>query len=223
MVEAGTVVVRGIPTPKPASLVDAATPITLVDQGPRYVSRGGHKLAAALDAFGIDPAGKRALDAGASTGGFTDCLLRRGAVQVVAVDVGHGQLDAGLRADHRVVVRERLNLRHLSPEDAGGPFPLVVADLSFISLCTVAGRLAALVEPGGDLVALVKPQFEVGRGEVGRGGVVRDDALRREAVDRVTSCLESEGMEVRGEVDSPIAGAKGNREVLIWARRGAGA
>jgi 23S rRNA (cytidine1920-2'-O)/16S rRNA (cytidine1409-2'-O)-methyltransferase len=219
LVSAGRVDVRGIPTPKAASLVDAATPILVELDGPRYVSRGGHKLAAALDAFAIDPAGLRVLDAGASTGGFTDCLLQRGAAQVVAVDVGHGQLDAGLRSDARVVVHERANLRHLAPGDVGGPFPLVVADLSFISLCTVAPALAEMTQPEGDLVVLVKPQFELAPSMVGKGGVVRDDAARRSALARVESCLGDAGFRRWGTIESPVTGAKGNREYLLWSKR----
>jgi 23S rRNA (cytidine1920-2'-O)/16S rRNA (cytidine1409-2'-O)-methyltransferase len=183
------------------------------------VSRGGHKLAAALDAFEIDPSGMRVLDAGASTGGFSDCLLQRGASQVVAVDVGHGQLDPGLRGDPRVVVHERMNLRHVAPDDVGGPFPLVVADLSFISLCTVASVLASLTESGGDLIALVKPQFELTPAQVGRGGVVRDAGAREAALARVEGCLAEAGFARRGAIESPIPGVKGNREYLSWSTR----
>jgi 23S rRNA (cytidine1920-2'-O)/16S rRNA (cytidine1409-2'-O)-methyltransferase len=219
LVASGRVDVRGIPTPKAASLVDAGTPILVDEGGPRYVSRGGHKLAAALDAFEIDPSGMRVLDAGASTGGFTDCLLQRGASQVVAVDVGHGQLDPGLRGDPRVVVHERTNLRYVAPDDVGGPFPLVVADLSFISLCTVASVLASLTEPGGDLIALVKPQFELTPAQVGRGGVVRDAGPREAALTRVEGCLAEAGFARRGAIESPIPGVKGNREYLSWSTR----
>lgn len=222
LVEAGIVEVRGIPTPKPASLVDADTPINLVDTGPRYVSRGGHKLAAALDAFEVDPEGRRCLDAGASTGGFTDALLQRGAAEVVAVDVGRGQLDMSLRSHPRVVVREKTNIRHLTVDEVEGPFSLVVVDLSFISLCTVAANLATLVAPGGDLIVLVKPQFEAGPHQVGKGGVVRDESVRQEALERVGRCLESEGFSVHDVIESPITGAKGNREFLMWAGKESG-
>lgn len=219
-ITAGEVQVHGVPAPKPSTLVEPATPITLVGEGRRYVSRGGFKLEAGLDAFPIRVAGRRALDAGASTGGFTDCLLQRGAAHVTALDVGYGQLDDRLRRDPRVEVRDRTNLRLVAPEELGGRFELVVADLSFISLCTVAPVLAGLAAPDADLVLLVKPQFEVGRGGVGKGGVVRDAVARREAVLRVVECLAEQGLGTLGVVPSPIAGAKGNQEYLLWARPG---
>jgi 23S rRNA (cytidine1920-2'-O)/16S rRNA (cytidine1409-2'-O)-methyltransferase len=221
LIEDGSVRVGGMPLPKPATLVDAAVPIELVGPPPRYVGRGGLKLEGALDAFGIDPTGRRVLDAGASTGGFTDVALQRGADEVVAVDVGRGQLDDRLAADPRVVVRDRTNIRHATPDDLGGTFGLIVGDLSFISLCTVAPALVGLAAPGADLVLLVKPQFEVGKDRVGRGGVVRDPALHRAAVEKVAACLTRAGAGVRGVVRSPIEGAKGNREFFLWAVRGA--
>lgn len=217
----GSIVVRGVPTPKPATLVGRDTPITLSDPGPGYVGRGALKLKGALDAFGVEVAGRRALDAGASTGGFTQLLLERGADRVVALDVGHGQLDYGLRHDERVDVMERTNLRHVTPEQTGGPFSLIVADLSFISLCTVSDALADLAEPGADLILLIKPQFEAGRGSVGRGGIVRDADVRRMAIEKVLSCLDTAGLGAVGLTPSPIPGAGGNREVFVWCRAGA--
>lgn len=220
LVEDGAVVVRGVPTPKAASLVTRDTPIEVPEPGPGYVSRGGVKLEGALDDFGIENAGKRVLDAGASTGGFTDLLLRRGASQVVALDVGHGQLDQRLREDPRVVVMERTNIRHVTPDDTGGRFPLIVGDLSFISLCTVAAALAALSEPGGDLVLLIKPQFEAAKRDVGKKGIVRDEGVRRRAVEKVLACLAEEGLGARSLAPSPVAGVGGNREVFVWCRAG---
>lgn len=213
--------VRGIPTPKAASLVTSDVPIRLTSDEPRYVSRGAHKLIGALDAFGIDPGGRRALDAGASTGGFTQVLLERGAASVVALDVGYGQLDEALRSDPRVVVMERTNLRHVAYGELGERFPLIVGDLSFISLCTVAEALAGLAAPGADLVLLVKPQFEAGRADVGRGGIVRDPLVRRRAVEKVMLCLDDAGLGAQGVSPSPLAGADGNREVFLWCRAGA--
>jgi 23S rRNA (cytidine1920-2'-O)/16S rRNA (cytidine1409-2'-O)-methyltransferase len=218
----GAVRVVGIPTPKASSLVEAGDPIELVGPAPRFVGRGGEKLDAAMEAFALSVQGKNCLDAGASTGGFTDCLLQRGAGRVVALDVGYGQLDDRLAGRSEVVVVDRTNLRHVTAEDLGGPFDLVVADLSFISLCTVAEVIWELTKETGDVVVLVKPQFEVGRGEVGRGGVVKDPELHRSAVDRVTSCFETVGLIRQGIIASPITGAKGNREFLLWARPGVG-
>jgi 23S rRNA (cytidine1920-2'-O)/16S rRNA (cytidine1409-2'-O)-methyltransferase len=220
LIEAGAVRVGGIAEPKPATLVEGGEPIEVSTEAPRYVSRGGVKLAGAMDSFGLDVTGRRALDAGASTGGFTDWLLAHGAAEVVAVDVGYGQLDHRLASDPRVTVLDRTNLRRLVPEDAGGRFGLVVGDLSFISLCTVAPALAALAAPGADLVLLVKPQFEVGKGQVGKGGVVTEPALQEEAVQKVEACLVKQGLTVCRVVESPIRGAKGNREFFVWARAG---
>jgi len=170
--------------------------------------------------FGLDPRGRRALDAGASTGGFTHYLVEHGAAEVVAVDVGHGQLDDRLRRHPAVRVVEGVNIRHAGPAELG-TFDLVVADLSFISLCTVAGALAGLADDGADAVLLVKPQFEVGRRDLGKGGVVRDDGLRRAAVEKVIGCLAATGLGARDVVPSRLPGGKGNRELFVWARRGA--
>ncbi len=186
---------------------------------PRFVSRGGEKLDAALDRFAIDPLGVRALDAGASTGGFTDCLLQRGAARVVALDVGHGQLHERLRADPRVEVHERRNVRDLAPGDLGEPFPLVVADLSFISLRAVLPHLLDQAAPGADLVLLVKPQFEAGRNEASRGrGVIRDPEVWRRVLEEVVVALGGYGAAIMGAMPSPITGADGNVEFLVHAR-----
>ena len=185
------------------------------DAPPPYVGRGGHKLAGALDAFGIDPKGLTALDAGASTGGFTDCLLQRGAAHVFAADVGYGQLDQKLAQDARVTVMDRTNVRHLTPTDLPAPVDLVVGDLSFISLKLVLPALSGVLSPGGAMVLLVKPQFEVGRENVGKGGIVRDEAQRQKAVDDVAAAAIGAGLVYHGQVTSPITGAKGNVEFLI--------
>jgi 23S rRNA (cytidine1920-2'-O)/16S rRNA (cytidine1409-2'-O)-methyltransferase len=217
----GRVTVRGATTPKPATLVEGTTPIEILVGPAGYVSRGGEKLAGALEDFGMKVAGRSALDAGASTGGFTDCLLQNGAASVVAVDVGYGQLDWSLRTDPRVSVHDRLNIRNAEVDDLGGPFDIVVADLSFISLCTVANQFAQLAAEGGDVVLLVKPQFEVGKGQVGKGGIVRDPGKHRMALERVIDCLDVAGLGVRAITASPITGTKGNREFFVWARKGA--
>ncbi|HLT95282.1 MAG TPA: TlyA family RNA methyltransferase [Acidimicrobiia bacterium] len=221
LLEEGNVIVTGVPTPKPATLITRDTPVSLLSPGHRYVSRGALKLIGALDAIDVAVEGKRALDAGASTGGFTEVLLERGATEVVALDVGRAQLHERLRRDPRVTVMERTNLRHTGPEETGGRFPLIVADLSFISLCTVAPALADLSEPGADLVLLVKPQFEAGKGEVGSGGIVRDGQVRRRAIENAVSCLNGHGLGAQALVASPITGAGGNREVFVWCRQGA--
>jgi 23S rRNA (cytidine1920-2'-O)/16S rRNA (cytidine1409-2'-O)-methyltransferase len=219
----GAVRVGGAVADKAARLVAENDAILVDGDGRRFVSRGGDKLEAALERFPIAVSGRRCLDAGASTGGFTDCLLQRGAAHVVAVDVGYGQLHPRLRDDPSVDVRERTNIRSLSADDDGdGPFDLIVADLSFISLATVVPVLAgALAPPGTDLVLLVKPQFEVGRIEVSRGrGVVRDPVLRRSALARVASALMSAGATIMGAMASPVLGPAGNAEYLLWARAG---
>lgn len=226
LVEAGRVHVRGAPARKPAAMVDPADPVRVVGGEPRqeYASRGGHKLAGALRAFapgGLAVTGRRVLDAGASTGGFTDVLLRAGAAEVVAVDVGYGQLAWSLRTDPRVRVHERTNVRTLAPEAIGGLVWLTVADLSFISLRLVLPALAACTEPGGDLVLMVKPQFEVGREGVGSGGVVRDPALHASAVLGVAAAAGDLGLGVAGVAASELKGPSGNVEFFVWFRRGA--
>ncbi|HEY1443300.1 MAG TPA: TlyA family RNA methyltransferase [Acidimicrobiales bacterium] len=227
LVEAGSVLVSGAPADKPARLVAPGEPIVVLGPPSPYVSRGGQKLEAALDRFGVSIAGRRALDAGASTGGFTDCLLQRGAALVYAVDVGHGQLDPSLRADPRVCVLERVNVRDLDvatlqrADPEFSPVAVVVADLSFISLRTVAPALCGEVAaPGADLVVLVKPQFEAGRAVVSRGkGVVRDPAVWEGAIEGVASALVSAGTGIMGAMVSPLTGASGNVEFLLHARK----
>ena len=185
-----------------------------------YVSRAGHKLAGALDTFTeIDPAGLRCLDAGASTGGFTDVLLRRGAREVVAVDVGHDQLVPELRGDNRVRVFEGLNVRYMKPDQIGGPADLTVCDLSFISLTMVTDALGAATRSGGDVLFMVKPQFEVGAHNIARTGVVTSERERERAVDRVVAAAEQAGLEVRGRVRSPLPGQDGNVEFFVWCRK----
>jgi len=218
--EQGLVEVDGIAEPKPATLVEPSAVLRLAAAPAPFVSRGGLKLQEALEVFGIEVAGRRAIDVGASTGGFTDCLLQRGAAHVVAVDVGYGQLHWRLRTDDRVEVVERSNIRHADPIALGAPFDVVVCDLSFISLETVADQLRELGGDGTDYVLLVKPQFEAGRGQVGKGGVVRDPEVRAAAVRSVVGALDASGLGVGGAVASPVTGAKGNREFLVWARRG---
>ena len=218
MILAGAVTVNGRPAAKAGAPVAEDADVAVAGPPHPFVSRGGVKLAAALDAFGLDPSGRVCLDVGASTGGFTDCLLQRGAVRVYAVDVGYGQLDARLRADPRVAVREKVNARGLSREDVPERVALAAIDVSFISLRLVLPAVAALVEPGGAIVALVKPQFEAGRGEVPRGGVVRDEGVRRRVVEEVAAAGRSLGLEVVGSVPSPIRGARGNEEFLLGFR-----
>lgn len=219
-IASGEVEVEGMTATKAASQVEDTSSIRFVGKPARFVSRGGLKLDAALDRFDVAISGRRAIDVGASTGGFTDCLLQRGAAHVTALDVGYGQLDWKIRQDARVAVIERTNARHLDSTAVGAPFDVVVADLSFISLRTVAPALAAVGGDEADWILLVKPQFEAGRSQVGKGGIVRDVAVRAEALDKVTAAFGELGLGVRAVVDSPIEGAKGNREFLIWLRRG---
>jgi 23S rRNA (cytidine1920-2'-O)/16S rRNA (cytidine1409-2'-O)-methyltransferase len=222
LVQAGRVTVAGQTATKPATAIEPATPVHVRENKgePDYASRGGHKLAGALDAFtAVAVEQRRCLDAGASTGGFTDVLLRRGAREVVAVDVGYGQLAWALRTDPRVTVLDRTNVRELVPEAIGGPADLTVADLSFISLRLVLPALSRCT--GSDLVPMVKPQFEVGKDRVGAGGVVRDPALRAEAVTRVADTAAELGWGVAGVAPSPLPGPSGNVEFFLWLRRDA--
>jgi 23S rRNA (cytidine1920-2'-O)/16S rRNA (cytidine1409-2'-O)-methyltransferase len=214
-ITAGRVRVSGSPAPAPARLVAPDEPIQVAGDPPRFVSRGGEKLFAALDRFAVAVEGRRALDAGASTGGFTDCLLQAGATHVHAVDVGRGQLAWALRDDPRVTVRERTNVRHLQPDDVGGAVDLTVADLSFISLVTVAPALIRCTRPEGDLVLLVKPQFEAGRDRIGKGGVVRDPEVHRAVLHEVRDGLRDAGAHVINVMVSPLKGADGNVEFLV--------
>lgn len=219
LVLSGRVRVKGVERPKPGTSVPPDAEVTVESPEHPWVSRGGVKLAAGLDAFGVDPAGKTCLDVGASTGGFTDVLLARGAARVYAVDVGHGQLHARLRSDPRVVLREGFNARLLTREVVPEPCALLVADVSFISLRLVLPAAAPLLSPEADAVLLVKPQFESERGEVGRGGIVRDPEVRVRALARVVAAAEAAGLTPRGAVESPITGADGNVEFLAAFRR----
>lgn len=222
LILAGQVLVEGEPVTKAGTAVRIGAKIELRGEDHPFVSRGGLKLQAALDAFGVEVSGKCALDVGASTGGFTDCLLQRGARRVIAVDVGYGQLAWSLRQDPRVVSIERCNARYLEaeplraalPDPSDWPPELAVIDVSFISLTLVLPAVARVLGPGRPVVALIKPQFEAGRGEVGKGGVVRDPEKRALAIARVLDWARGEGYRVEGEIDSPIAGPKGNLERL---------
>jgi 23S rRNA (cytidine1920-2'-O)/16S rRNA (cytidine1409-2'-O)-methyltransferase len=213
------VTIDGAPAAKPATQVLASQALVLLAPPRQYVSRGGHKLAQALDRFGLDPQGRRCLDAGISTGGFTDCLLQRGATDVFGVDVGYGQVHERLRTDDRVTIRERTNIRDVSASDVPQPLPdLLVADLSFIALRLVLPVLVSLIDPSGDVVALVKPQFEAQRGDVGKGGVVRDVEVWRRVLTDVATSGAALGWPVVGLTASPITGPAGNVEFLAHLR-----
>ena len=221
LIESRSVLVGGIPATKPATQVDAETSITLAGKREDFVSRGGHKLAGALDAFpNISVSGKRALDAGASTGGFTDVLLKRGATEVIAVDVGYGQLAWEIRNDPRVKVLDRTNIRHLTIEQVGEPVDLIVADLSFISLTLVLPALVTVAKTNADYLVMVKPQFEVGREKLGAGGVVRDSHLRKMAVQEVADVAYDMGLGCEGVVASSLPGPSGNVEYFLWLKKG---
>jgi 23S rRNA (cytidine1920-2'-O)/16S rRNA (cytidine1409-2'-O)-methyltransferase len=222
MITAGTVRVRGAAVTKPAHPVTDADPVTLSEEPGHWVGRAAYKLLAALEEFGasgLDPRDRRCLDVGASTGGFTQVLLAHGAAHVVALDVGHDQLAAPVASDPRVTERSGVNVRDVVVEEIGGPFELVVADLSFISLRTVLSTLARLTAAEGHLVALVKPQFEVGRERLGRSGVVKSADQRRRALLDVIAVARPEGLVPRGLCRSPITGGSGNREYLLWLGR----
>ncbi len=199
---------------RPSQLVEPDSDL-VIESGPRFVSRGGIKLDNALGALEIDLEGRNCLDVGASTGGFTDCLLQRGAARVIAVDVAYGQIDLGIREDPRVTVIERVNARNLRPGDLPFAPDLAAVDVSFISLTKVLPAIAACIGPGGEVLAMVKPQFELGRERVGRG-VVRDPADRREAILAVARCAQKLGLPVRGFAASGLAGPKGNLETFVW-------
>jgi len=219
LIAANRVLVNGSVADKSARQVAPADAVVVEGPPPRFVGRGGEKLDRALDEFQVDPSGRRALDVGASTGGFTDCLLQRGATHVVALDVGHGQLHERLRADARVTNLERTNVRHATVDDIDGPVDLLVGDLSFISLRLVIPTLTTLCQPGADMVLLVKPQFEAGRREVDRGrGVITDPQIHERVREEVAAALVDAGCAVVGWTDSPITGADGNREFLVHAR-----
>ena len=216
LIMAGRVRVNSRPAAKPDQRVDETAEIAVIGATAEFASRGGHKLAAALEYFRLDPARRRALDIGASTGGFTDVLLRRGAARVIALDVGYGQLADRLRRDPRVTVIDRTNIRTVEPSDLPYRPDLVVIDVSFISLKLVLPKVRELAAPAAPIIALVKPQFEVGRGMVGKGGVVRDDRLRAAALEEILGYARSLGLEARGAIESPITGAAGNREYLAF-------
>jgi len=213
LVLAGQVFSDGQRLEKSGQLVDGDAPLSLKETLP-FVGRGGLKLTAALDYFGIEVQGRTCLDIGASTGGFTDCMLQHGARRVVAVDVGYGQLDWSLRQDPRVDVREKINARYLSPEDFDCRFDMIVADVSFISLTMILPVVPPLAVPSGVVIVLIKPQFEVGKGQVGKGGIVRDAETQARVVDEIVRFAERLGMQSRGSIESPILGAEGNREFL---------
>ena len=214
LIFAGLVRVGDQVVDKAGTMLDTGTVVSVKDNPCPYVSRGGLKLAAALDSFPVDPRGLVCLDVGASTGGFTDCLLQRGAARVYAVDVGYGQLAWKLRQESRVVVLERTNARHLGKKEIPEPIELAVLDASFISLDKLLPPILPLLKPGAWLIPLIKPQFEVGKGRVGKGGVVRDEALRQEVVAQFKKFTLQSGLLWQGVIDSPITGPKGNRELL---------
>lgn len=221
MVEGGHISVNGRTVTKPAQKLKEGDRVRVRrSELTEYVSRAGHKLAGALDAFpGITVAGKFCLDAGASTGGFTDVLLRRGASRVAAVDVGHDQLVEQIRNHPAVDVYEGMNVRHMSPDDIGGQVALTVSDLSFISLTKVVEPLAQATAAGGDLLLMVKPQFEVGPARIGKGGVVTDPEVRADAVASVRAAAQDAGLLVLGEQESPLPGQDGNVEFFLWCRK----
>lgn len=221
-VMAGIVDVEGRRVDKPGTDVPLASRLEVHGPKEPFVSRAGRKLAAALDHFAIDPAGWVCLDVGASTGGFTDCLLQRGAARVYALDVGYGQLDQRLRNDPRVAVMERINARHLAPDALPEPCHLITVDVSFISLAKVVPALLPHLAPGGLLLPMIKPQFEAGRGMVGKGGILRDEEVRERVVRECARELASLGLELHGVEDSAVPGMGGNREAFALLRKGEG-
>lgn len=221
LVALGRVTVNGAAASKPARLVDPGDAIEVYGEPDKYVGRGADKMVGAIEAFGINPTGLRVIDVGASTGGFTDCVLQAGAAEVVAIDVGRAQLHERLVADPRVHNLERTNVRHVEVSDIGGAAPLVVGDLSFISLRTVMAKLAELTAAGGRAMMLVKPQFEAGRQEVSRGrGVIKDPEIWRRVLEEVTASAAAHGLHPVGLVPSPITGGEGNVEFLLLMERG---
>jgi 23S rRNA (cytidine1920-2'-O)/16S rRNA (cytidine1409-2'-O)-methyltransferase len=218
LIMAGQVLVEGLRVEKPGKEMPLDAQIFVKEQMP-YVSRGGLKLESALDGFEVDPKGLSLLDAGASTGGFTHCLLERGARRVISVDVGYGQFDWRLRGDPRVILLERTNIRFLDPTSLPYSVDAVVADLSFISLTLVFPKFAEILPVAGWMIPLVKPQFEVGRADVGKGGVVRDDRKVSAAIEKVKRCAERSGFQVLGQLESPIKGPKGNREFFLHLKK----
>ncbi len=216
----GKVTVAGMPALKAGSLVDPGSSIVLKDDAIPFVGRGGIKLDAAISHFAVDLAGKVVMDVGCSTGGFTDCVLKKNARKVYAIDVGYGQFDWSLRNDPRVVLLEKTNIRYLGQDKIGDRIDCAVIDVSFISLLKVLPAVRALLAGDGTVLALVKPQFEVGRAQVGKGGIVKDEAHRLAAVDAVRLGAEALGFRVKGVVQSPITGQKGNIEYFIYLERG---
>lgn len=219
MIMAGLVMADGERVEKAGQAFSPETELTLKERGADYASRGGLKLEGALNDLALKVEGLRTMDVGASTGGFTDCLLKRGAAEVTAVDVGYGLIHWRLRKDPRVTVLERTNARYLTPDQVGPPFDLAVIDVSFISLALILPAIFGLIRPGGRILVLVKPQFEVGRENVGRGGVVRDPRLRAEAVEQVKAAARETGLEVQGSALSRLKGPKGNQEVFLLLSR----
>ena len=215
LIMAGRVRVNSQPANKPDLKVDSESNIALMAGAPQFASRGAYKLIAALEHFGFSVEGRLAMDVGASTGGFTDVLLRRGAKRVIALDVGYGQLMLKLREDPRVTVLDRMNIRLATPAELPYRPDLVTIDTSFISLRLVIPAVLTLIAPRADIIALIKPQFEVGKGKVGKGGIVKDEKLRLEAVDGIVEFSRKNGLDVRGTIESPIEGAAGNREYLV--------
>jgi len=205
---------------KPGTMVDEEAPVQIHGEDPPYVSRGGIKLDGALRAFGVDPFGMEVMDIGASTGGFTDCVLHKGALKVYAVDVGYGQLAWELRKDPRVINLEKRNVRYLKREEIGGEVDLIVIDTSFISIEKFLPHLLDFLKEEGAIIGLIKPQFEVGKGEVGKGGVVKDPVLHQSVIERISRFCESLGLKVLGVVESPLLGPKGNKEFFIHLRKG---
>jgi 23S rRNA (cytidine1920-2'-O)/16S rRNA (cytidine1409-2'-O)-methyltransferase len=218
LIMAGRVRVNSRPAAKPDLRVDATTPIAVVGNAAEYASRGAYKLLAALDHFAVDVGGRLALDVGASTGGFTDVLLHRGAAHVIALDVGYGQLAEHLRTDQRVTVMDRTNIRYVSAAALPYSPGLVVADTSFISLRLVLPAIVKIIPAIADIIVLIKPQFEAGKGKVGKGGIVRDPAIRQQAVEGVLDAARTLGLDAVGTMESPIQGASGNREFLALLR-----
>jgi 23S rRNA (cytidine1920-2'-O)/16S rRNA (cytidine1409-2'-O)-methyltransferase len=215
----GKVLVDGMTIDKPGASVRAEAEISLREEDHSYASRGGKKLKAAIDAFGIDPAGMVVMDVGASTGGFTDCILQEGSRKVYAVDVGYGQLAWKLQKDPRVVNLERRNIRYLRKEEVGEEVDLILIDTSFISIEKFLSHLLGFLKRGGTILSLIKPQFEVGKAEVGKGGVVRDAALHRKVIERISGYCHGLGLRVLGVIESPLLGPKGNKEFFIYLKK----
>lgn len=219
LILAGRVKVDGLVRDKPGKLVPSEVEVEIVQPDCQYASRGGEKLAPALEAFGLSCKGLVVMDVGASTGGFTDCVLQRGAGRVYAIDVGYGQLDWRLRSDARVIVMDRVNVRYLRPEDIPELVDLVVIDVSFISLKMVWPAILPVLKPQGYLVSLIKPQFEVGKGQVGKGGIVRDEQLREAVKSQFVDYAKFLSLDLVGLIDSPVLGKKGNKEILIGLKK----